>query len=199
VVRGHSAVTYFTPAEADETSVSADLGDLGSVDLHFVPAGRPKTEPTPCGTPKRVKVERGAYEGTIDFHGEEGFARAHAARVSASAQILLGLICPGDTSVEGSGGHSPGAQLTIHRRSSGQRTELVVRKNSPTRVARFVASIEERRGRIGISREISGTDAPDAFEFAFPAKTALVRPGGPFHGKRCTTAPAASSAAYVAT
>lgn len=182
VARKGSAATYFAPAEADETSVSADLGALGSIDLHFVPAGRPKSERTPCGEPKRVKVERGTYEGTFDFRGEEGFARAHSAHLGATARVLLGLICPGDSSVEGVGGHAPGAQLTVHRRVAGASTGLVARTNSPTRPVYLQASIEEKRGRIGISREIRSKAAPSSFEFDFSDHAALLRPGAPFHG-----------------
>jgi hypothetical protein len=181
VARKGAVVTYFTPAQVDETSVSADLGALGSVDLHFVSAGRPRSEPTPCGTPKRVQVERGTYEGSIDFRGEEGFASARAKQVQADASIVLGLIC-GQGGAEGFGGHSPGARLAVHRRATGESTEFVARKNSPTRIARFQASIEERRGRIGISRAVVSTAAPSTFRFAFPAQTAVVRPGAPFHG-----------------
>ncbi len=182
VVGKDGAVSYFAPARADETSISASLGAVGSVDLHFVPAGRARVEHVPCGRPKRIKVEAGFYEGTVDLHGEEGYVRARASRVSATARPLLGLVCLGPTD-EGSGGHSPGARLTIHRRAAGGSTEFVARKNSPTRVARFEASIEERRGKLGIARAVRSAGAASAFDFAFPAKTALVRPGGPFHGE----------------
>jgi hypothetical protein len=131
--------------------------------------------------PKQIEVESGKYEGTIEFRGEGGFATARASRAAADAHVLLGLVC-GESGSEGSGGHSPGARLTIHHDGPAERTEFVVRKNSPTRVARFAASIEERRGRIGIERQISSTAAPATFRFAFPAKTAVVRPGAPFHG-----------------
>ena len=182
VVREGSAVTYFVPAEAGETSVSADLGALGSVDLHFVPTGRPKSERTPCGTPKRVRVERGIYEGSFELQGEEGFATARAARVPATARILLGLVCGAGGDDGGFGGHSPGARLSIHRRADGASTEFVARTNSPTRPAYFEASIEEKRGRIGISRGVSFKGPSAAFQFDFAAKTATVEPGGPFHG-----------------
>jgi hypothetical protein len=101
--------------------------------------------------------------------------------VQGDARIALGLVC-GQGGNEGFGGHSPGARLTVHRRAARESTEFVARKNSPTRVARYQASITERRGRLAISRAISTTAAPPTFQFAFPAKTALVRPGGPFHG-----------------
>lgn len=182
VARKDSAVTYFVPAKADETSVSADLGALGLVDLRFVPAGRPRPERTPCGTPRRVEVERGAFEGSFAFRGEEGFARATATRMPAFARIVLGLICGGNDDVEGFGGHAPGAQLKIHQRGAAATTDFEARTNSPTRPAYLEASVEEKRGRIGITRQVSFTAPPPAFRFDFAAKTATVKPGGPFHG-----------------
>lgn len=182
VVRRDAAVAYFAPAKADETSVSADLGAVGSVDLHFVPTGGSRVEQVRCGEPKRIRIESGFYEGTVDLHGEEGYVRARAGRVSATARPLVGLVCIGRSSDEGFGGDSPGARLTVHRRAAGARTEFVARKNSPTRVARFEASIEEREGKLGVTRAVKSTAVPAAFDFAFPAKTATIKPGGPFHG-----------------
>jgi hypothetical protein len=182
VARRHSSVVYFAPAEADETSVSAQLGAVGSVDLHFVPTGRTRTEPTPCGEPKSVKVEAGSFEGSVDLRGEEGYMHAHATRVRSDAQTTLGLACGGPSN-EGSGGHSPGARLTISRRKGQTAIQFVARKNSPTRASRFEASIQERVGQLGIFRTISSTAAPGAFLFDTKAKTASLDPGFPFDGK----------------
>ncbi|HSS34015.1 MAG TPA: hypothetical protein VLL27_12115 [Solirubrobacterales bacterium] len=183
VGRKGAGLLYAAPAEVDETSVAADLGALGSVDLHFVPTGRPKSEATPCGRPKRLKVEGGRFEGVFDFRGEEDYTRAHAKKVRATPRIAIELVCGATDTSEGFGGHSPGARLTIHRRTAGETTELVVRKNSPTCPARFEAWIEETVGRILVTRDVTFTAAPSAFQFSVPSKAALVVPGGrPFHG-----------------
>ncbi|MGV1049536.1 MAG: hypothetical protein ACOYD4_13560 [Solirubrobacterales bacterium] len=181
VVRKHSAVAYFAPARADETSVSARLGSLGSVDLHFVPSGRSRRERTPCGTPKSVAVRSGVYEGTVDLHGEEGYMRAHATRVRSEARTVLSLVC-GGSSDEGFGGHSPGARLTVLSGREPNRVEFVARKNSPTRPARFEASIGELVDGVGITRSVSSVDGPGAFDFDVPAKSAVVEPAAPFAG-----------------
>ncbi len=182
VARRHSSVVYFAPAVADESSVSAQLGSVGSVDLHFVPSGHPRREPTPCGTPKRIAVESGFFEGTVDLRGEEGYMRAHATHVSADARTTLSLICGGSGS-EGSGGHSPGARLTISRTQGPTMTQFVARKNSPTRISRFEASVRERVGKLEIARVISSTAAPAAFQFDTTAKSAILDPGGLFAGE----------------
>jgi hypothetical protein len=181
VARRHSAVSYFAPAQADETSVSARLGSVGSVDLHFVPSGDVRSERTPCGTPKSVDVQSGVYEGTVDLHGEEGYMRAHATRVASEARTVLGLVCGGSFD-EGSGGHAPGARLTVVSGREPNRIEFVARKNSPIRPARFEASVGERVGRVGITRAVSSVAAPHAFDFDAEAKSAVVEPGAPFAG-----------------
>jgi hypothetical protein len=182
-VRKDSGVSYFTrDAQIDETSVVANLGSVGSIDLHFVSTGRPRRERTPCGTPKFVTVESGHYEGTIDLEGEEGFMRARATRARADVRTTFGLIC-GSSGSEGVGGHSPGARFSISRRSGTTRTQFVARKNSPTRVSRFEALIEERRGRLEVSRGIKATAPPGAFSFDVPRRLAVVQPPAPFAGE----------------
>jgi hypothetical protein len=148
-VRKDSGVSYFNrDAQIDETSIVADLGSVGSIDLE----------------------------------GEEGFMRARATRARADVRTTFGLIC-GSSGSEGVGGHSPGARFSIWRKRGMTRTEFVARKNSPTRVSRFEASIEERRGRLAISRGIKSTAPPGAFSFDVPRRLAVVRPPAPFAGE----------------
>lgn len=181
--RKGSAVLYFAQqgVEVTEESIAADFGGLGSVELHFVPTGKPREEAPSCKPGQSVAVDSGAYEGRVDFEGEEGFTEVHATRARGSAQFVLDLIC-GENGVEGVGGHSPGAQLRLHRRLPGGKVEFEAWKNSPTRPARFEASIEERRGAIGIFRGVSTKAGPQSFEFDVPGQTALLRPPSPFDG-----------------
>jgi hypothetical protein len=90
------------------------------------------------------------------------------------------LVC-GGTLTEGTGGHSPGARLTA--RGSKGRFEFEAQKNSPSRPARFTASIRERRGSIRIERAIGTKTGPGAFDYDFPAGTATVSPPAPFGGE----------------
>lgn len=70
----HAAVSYWAPATVGSTSIEADLGVVGRIDIDFVPSGQTHTERSDCGG-KSIVVDSGRYEGSIDFVGEEGIAR----------------------------------------------------------------------------------------------------------------------------
>jgi hypothetical protein len=80
LVRGdrHAAVTYAAPVTVTRETIDADLGKLGRISVVRVPTGRTRTAHLVCGSEstQRVKAER--YEGTIEFHGEEGFTEVDA-------------------------------------------------------------------------------------------------------------------------
>lgn len=181
--RKGSTVLYFAGkgVEVTEESIVADFGRLGAVDLHFVPTGSAREEAPSCEPRQSVAVDSGDYEGRVDFKGEKGFAEVHATRARGSAQLIANLICA-ETVVEGVGGNAPGAQLRVHRRLPGGNVAFEAWKNSPTRPARFGASIEERRGAIGILRGVSTKAGSQSFEFDVPDQTALLRPPSPFDG-----------------
>ena len=174
----HASVTYSAPAAVSPGSIEADLGSVASVDVDFVPSGRARTERSSCSGP--VRVEGGRYEGTIDFEGEDGYSRAHAASARGEAKRFLGLICPAAGS-EGAGGHSPGARLTA-RRLGASGFWFRAMTNSPNRPVRFVASVKERRGDLRTERSVTATAAPRAFAFDVSSGEARVRPPRPFAG-----------------
>lgn len=175
-----AAVLYFTRAVVTDTSIEADLGAVGKIDVDFVPSGETKHERSQCGKP--VAVAAGGYDGTIDFRGEEGFSEVHATSARGQAKFVLSLVCPGGPDSEGFGGHSPGALLSVHRRG-GVRFEFEARKNSPSRPARFSASIDERRGPVAITRGVVAEAKPAAFDYDVAAGTAAVSPPAPFNGE----------------
>ena len=181
--RKGSAVLFFAQkgVEVTETSITADFGRLGSIDLQFAPTGKAREEAPSCEPKETLAVDSGAYEGQVDFVGEEGFTEVHATRARGSAQFLVNIICA-DTVVEGVGGRAPGAQLRAHRRLPGGSLAFEAWKNSPTRPAWFEASIEERRGAIGIVRGVTARAGSGSFAFDVPAQTALLRPPSPFDG-----------------
>lgn len=182
VSRKGSGATYFVQknVQVTETTVSADLGTLGSIDLHFVPSGERGIERSACSS-QPIEVETGSYEGRFDFRGEEGYAEAHRTRARGEIRLQASLICSsgGD---EGSGGHSPGARLKMQRHWDSGRLEFEATKNSPTRPSRFRASIEEKRGALGIEREVEIAAGPGAFEFDVPNQSAMLKPPSPFSG-----------------
>jgi len=183
---GHkgAGVTYFAihHVTVTETTIVADLGPLGSIDLHFVPSGETKREHPRCDPKQSVKFDSGFYEGRIDFEGEEGFTAVHAPRAAGELQLGLNLFCSGGPRVDGVGGNAPGAQLQGHRRWSGGKVELQARTNSPTRPAYFKASIEERGGSLWVIREVAVAGPPSAFRFDIPTQTARLAPPAPYAG-----------------
>jgi hypothetical protein len=181
VHRKGSAVFYAAPASVAATSFQADLGSVGHVDVHFVPSGEVTTANTECDSGP-VSFDSGQYEGTIDFDGEEGYSEAHVISARGDVRFLTEIVCGGDVSTEGSGGHSPGARLTVRHRGN-RKFEFTAMKNSPSRPARFTASLQERRGTLLISREVQATASPAAFAFDVPAGVAAVDPPAPFAGE----------------
>jgi hypothetical protein len=166
--------------EVTETSIEADLGALGSVDLRFIPSGQPRVEKSACD-PRPIEIDSGFYEGRIEFEGEEGFTKVDAARAHGEIRLAASLICSGGGD-EGFGGHSPGALLSSRRRWPGGRLEFGVKTNSSTRPTRFSASIEEQHDGLATSRSVSAVAGPEAFKFDVSSQTALLNPPSPFKG-----------------
>jgi hypothetical protein len=104
LVRGKNAeVTYAVPkAKVTATSVEADLGSLGKIDVTRVHTGR-KKQVRKCGQKAQLPVDR--FEGTIEFHGEEGFTEVDA--TGATGGDLEINFCEG----EGEGAVTPGKRL----------------------------------------------------------------------------------------
>jgi hypothetical protein len=178
----HAQVVYGAPASVSATSIEADLGSVGSIDVDFAPSGETRSEGSPCDDGNPVSFDSGSYMGSIDFKGEEGYSEAHATSARGEIGSMLGLVCSGGPSSEGSGSHSPGARLTV-RRQRNPLLEFEAMKNSPTRTAMFGASIGERRGPLQISRAVETTAGPGAFDFDVPEGFAHVSPPAPFSGE----------------
>jgi len=173
-------VLYLTPATVTATSIEADLGPVGRIDVHFVPSGRTKTERSECG--QAASFNAGNYEGTIDFRGEQGYSQVQATSARGEIRVALSLLCARSVGPAGIGGHAPGAQLTArHRGDRSVSFEAI--KNGSSRPARFVASISEQRGAVRILREVSAVAAPSAFSFDVPSGFATVAPPAPFAGQ----------------
>jgi hypothetical protein len=166
--------------EVTETMVSADLGLVGAIDVHFVPSGPPK-EVVVCDS-EPIEYQPGFYEGRVEIEGEEGFTEVDVTRAGGDIRFILEVVFCSRIFNEGVGGRSPGARLSVSRRWSRGSLQFQAVTNSPTRPARFSASITERRGDLRILRGVESTAGPGAFEFDVPAQSALVDPPAPFEG-----------------
>jgi hypothetical protein len=184
VGRKGAGATYFAlhQVEVTESTIVADLGRLGSIDLRFVPSGRNKKAHPSCEPRQSVEFDSGFYEGRIDFDGEEGFTAVHTTRAAGELQLGLNLICPGGPRVEGSGGNAPGALLHARRRWSKGSLELQARTNSPNRPVRFEATIEERSPVLPVIRSATVFGSPASFRYDVSAQSAQLAPPTPFAG-----------------
>lgn len=77
--------TYFLEGAVGIDAIDADLGPLGALHLRFVPSGMTRTVhlergriPPGCRAPRQLRRSLGSFEGTISFHGENGFAAVEA-------------------------------------------------------------------------------------------------------------------------
>jgi hypothetical protein len=174
----HGGVTYSAPATVTETSIQADLGDLGEIAVTFHPSGRPARARPECGG-KPVSFDSGYYEGRIDFHGEEGYTEVEATSVPGNIDFLLNVLCASVSGRTG-GPFAPGAELRVRNPQLGP--ELSVVKNRAGAPALFSVGVSEYREGISIRRLKALFMPPRTFSYDPKLQTATLLPPAPFDG-----------------
>jgi hypothetical protein len=177
-------VTYEAPATITETSIAADFGEVGKVAVEFQRAEKAAT--ISCGK-RKFQFESGNWVGTIQFHGEEGYAAVEATSVPGSLEFFRGEIC-GPFFGSGSSGPLKGAELFV--RNPGLGPQLSVYKHRPGGAATVIAWLREyiaSRGAahsgISIERAVGIQMPGDDFTYdQRRLRTATVTPPGPFSG-----------------
>jgi hypothetical protein len=149
---------YSAPATVSETSIQASLGALGEIAVTFHPSGQERKVRSKCGG-KPVVFDSGYYEGTIAFHGEEGYTSVDATKASGDLGFLIDIVCPGISGGSG-GSFLPGAQLDTYADGSPNGARLKVVKNRPAARAHFEAGISEVHEGIAISRFTGAIERP---------------------------------------
>lgn len=185
VSRKGRQVTYEAPATLTETSIEADFGEVGKVAVEFQRANKAAT--LACGKEK-FQYESGNWVGTIQFHGEEGYAAAEATSVPGTLQFLRGEFCaPVFTS--GSSGPRKGAELFV--RNPGLGPQLSVYDHHPGGRAAIIARLREYVGGttgvvgsgISIERVVAAWIPGDDFTWdQRQLRTATLAPPAPFSG-----------------
>ncbi|HEX7278049.1 MAG TPA: hypothetical protein VF255_00370 [Solirubrobacterales bacterium] len=180
--RKGSVALYTASVRMTPTTIYADLGALGKVDLRLDPSGRQKTIPIKCSGGDTFTFEPGFYEGVIEFNGEEGYTKVRETRVPL--RPLLSSYCGGGSgSGESIGDSEPGARLRGVSYAQGRVLSFQVNKNRPAGAPTvFEASLRERRDGIRIYREVQGAVGSSAFRFPRDLKTATLSPPAPFSG-----------------
>lgn len=172
-----NSVTYRAPATITETSIQADLKELGEISVTFRRSNRAAS--VPCGE-EEIRFDSGKYEGTVDFHGEEGYTTVEATTVPGNVEFWLAGLC-GEPFLEGSsGGRRRGAALNVRNPALGP--EMSVSKRRPGAAAQIAAWVSEYKDGISIRRFTSLQMPGDGFTFDRRLRTAVVRPPAPFAG-----------------
>jgi hypothetical protein len=175
-VRGEAA------KDSTATSIEADLGKLGRVDLLLNRSGREESFRFKCGGPKET-YEPGVYEGTFEFEGESGYTRAVASSVPLEPGLFsLSIGCSGSGYGETSGPGTVGARLKGLSFAHDRILTFQVNKNNPHSRVVYSASVRERRAGIYIYRTTEGTAGSDAFHFDPELRSATLSPPAPFSG-----------------
>jgi hypothetical protein len=174
------SVLYVAPATFTTDSLEVDLGELGRVAVAFHPTGATRPQRSACGG-KPVSFASGYYEGTIAFHGEEGYTEVEATRARGDASII-NIVCPGK-STSGRGPGLPGAELRVRpKKRPRTRPSLTVVENDPRAPVQLEVNVSERRNEIAIERSIRVKAPRTAFHYSSKLRTATLRPPRPFSG-----------------
>lgn len=179
--RNGSAAFYSAPVRMTATTINADLGSLGKVDLHLNPSGRKRTIPIKCGKGDTFTYEPGFYEGVLEFKGEEGYTTVSESRLPLRPQLTS--FCGGGRGFgETIGSGVPGARLRGVSYAHGRTLSFQLNKNRPAAPTVYEASLRERRDGILIGREVWGVNSAAGFRFQQDLRTATLRPPPPFSG-----------------
>ena len=184
VVRGDEGATYLAPALLTATSVRADLGALGKVDLAVAPTRRTKKLRSLCPDDldsTRYELER--FSGSFEFHGEQGYAEAVTSAPKDYRRFFYDILCSGAISGETGGDGVPGARLRLLAHREDFALDLRANKNGPGKRSRFEVEVHEKRGRVRISRFTTRWMSAGAFRYDRQLRTATLNPPGPFTGR----------------
>jgi hypothetical protein len=179
----NASVIYLAPATVTATAIEADLGAVGELSLAFEPSGPPESVDASCKRGGSVSFEPGAWVGSIDLSGEEGFTRVQRGRSKAIVTPFVDAGCGVIGIGETTGSQVPGARLVARWAGKKQAIYLQANQNHPGAPVYVEASIEERRRGLIVSREVVDHFAPSAFDFASPLRTATLAPPAPFTGQ----------------
>jgi hypothetical protein len=169
-------VFYRAPATVTETSMQADLGELGEISVTFHRTN--ESVGAHCGK-RTIQFDSGQYEGKIDFHGEEGYTSVEATTAPGDVHYISNL-CGGYASSGPFHRHPRGAELYLRNPGLGPR--LSVHKSRPGAAAQISAWTMENSNGILIDRFASLQMPGEDFTYDRRWRTATIRPPAPFAG-----------------
>lgn len=192
VHQGETSVTYIVPATVTAdfvegrttvTSLQFSLGREGKVALTFKPSGGKAVAGRPgCRGVNAITYAQGTYEGTIEYHGAEGFTDVSASSAVEQPQELVKLLCAGEITDELTGPHLRGARLELQSHK-GPDLELQVNQNRPGASVRVDATLSEQHGRTSVTHSTVLRLPGSTFSFDRRLRHARFSPGAPFAGR----------------
>jgi hypothetical protein len=182
VVGRKADALYVAPAKVTATSIDADLGAVGQISVDFEPRGDRETVESRCGDEGKTSFQPGNWVGTIEFRGEEGFTAAEANSTPSLITPFLDLVCGVAVGGEAIGPGLPGARLVARSANKRQVVSLQANQNRPGSRLKLGASIEERSGKLTVTRGVEGFYPSRGFDFDPQLRFARLRPSGPYAG-----------------
>lgn len=174
--RNGSSTSYVAPARITPTSFAADFGSLGKVDVSWHPTGG-VTDFVGCGG-EELSYEAGYYEGTIKFHGEEGFTEAAANWAFGRPPTFCSSF-----SLIVSGTGIKGALLDVASLKKERQFFFQAYRNKPQQPTRFRSDLLEASGDVAIVRSVQAKGGAKTLRYGpRPKDPVLVRPPAPFAG-----------------
>jgi hypothetical protein len=162
------------------TGVRISFGSVIDIDVDLKPSGGTKSFDSTCSKDPVTYVP-GSYEGSIEFHGEEGFTEVSATSAPVRPQGLVNLICLTEDVEERGGSHVHGAKLEAGTGGTGVR--LQVNQNRPGGPTQVEATLLRSRNDALVARVLRLHAGGGIFSFDPKLRRARLSPGGPFSGQ----------------
>ena len=176
-----SAAIYRFPATVTTKIVRADLGSLGRISVRAVPADRKPAVLRSCDGEEKRRVAAVRFEGTIDFHGEEGFTDVEATSGRYDYRTFREFAC----AKEGGrpvGKSLPGAHLSIHRLPESNELTLGATQLRPGAATEVWVQIDVGPEGFETTRATRVRTGPGALRFDPKLRSATLSPPAPFAG-----------------
>ncbi len=176
-----STAIYRVPATVTKKSVRAEVGSLGRVAVRAVPVGRKPVLLRSCDGEGRWKIARLAYEGVIEFHGEEGFTDVEAKRAPFDYRTFREFACAGEGG-RPSGKEPTGARLDIHRPEEANELFMHATRLRSGRATEVSVQVDDYDSELETTRATKVIAGPAAFRFDPQLRSATLAPPAPFAG-----------------
>jgi hypothetical protein len=176
-----SAAIYRVTGTVTARAVRAEIGPLGRIAVRKVRADRKPVVLRSCDGKKQREIAPVAYEGVIEFHGEEGFTDVEAERAPFDYGTLREFACA-EEGGRPPGKVLPGARLDIHRLPESNELMLAATQLRPGAATEVWVQIDEGPEGWQTTRATRVLAGPDALQFDSQLRSATLSPPAPFAG-----------------